>query len=550
MSLPDFSTQSALFSTVPWQAQFFGPGNRFRIFAEKIYPLVVEARPKLIEAYCPDNGRPAIEPALLAGTTLLQFLEGVTDREAVELLAYHSGWHFALNRPLGVKVFHPTVLVTFRQRLIEHEQSPLIFAAILEGLVVAGLVERNSKQRLDSTQMMGLLSRMNRLECVRETLALALKELEETAAHFGQPSFWTQLWERYVQSKLDYRTEASVLKTKMDQTGADAWRLLQWIAQLSDPQVGQGQQVQLLQRVFAENFECDDDQTLLQREAQPPGAVHNPYEPQAQWAAKGQGKQKKEHVGYKVQVAETVKDEVQLQPGEPTQNFITAIVTQDAIGSDEAGQELVEQEQAFMGLEKAPVLYVDGAYVSAQKLAQAQSEGRQIIGPAQPAPKKEGKFSVEDFQIKVEERQAICPAGKVNTQCSRLAEEATGKVSYRFEFSTHCQDCPLRGQCVGENQKHRTILVGEHHSHLQERRREQKTEAFQQKGKNRNAIEGTQSELVRAHGLRRARYRGKAKVRLQNYFIGAACNAKRWSKRVIWEAKQARESAKLSPMTC
>jgi len=30
-------------------------------------------------------------------------------------------------------------------------------------------------------------------------------------------------------------------------------------------------------------------------------------------------------------------------------------------------------------------------------------------------------------------RQAVCPAGKTNTQCSRLEEGASGKVSYRFE---------------------------------------------------------------------------------------------------------------------
>jgi IS5 family transposase len=44
----------------------------------------------------------------------------------------------------------------------------------------------------------------------------------------------------------------------------------------------------------------------------------------------------------------------------------------------------------------------------------------------------------------------------------------------------------------------------------------------------RNAIEGTVSELVRGHGLRRARYKGFAKVDLQNQFIAAACNIKRW----------------------
>jgi hypothetical protein len=548
MSLRPFEPQAALFSTAILSAEMFPARDRYRIFLERIFPRLVRARDKLAGAYCVDNGRPGVEPVLLAGVSLLQFLEGVPDRQAAELLRYHAGWNFALNRQLGDPVFHPTVLTYFRDRLIGHQQSALIFAQILEGLVETGLVERRTKQRLDSTQVMGLLSRMSRLECTRESLRLCLQELEVRTASFGRPTFWSELWERYVQTKLDYRAETSVLKLKMEQAGTDAWRLLQWVRQLSDGQIAQGPQVRLLQRVLDEQFQLGAEGKLQQREAQPPGAVQNPHDPQAQWAAKGIGKQRKEHVGYKVQVAETVR-EVQLQPGEPTQNFITAIVTQEAIGSDEAGLALVEQEQAAMGLEKAPELYVDGAYVSAEKLAQAQSEGRQIIGPAQPAPKKEGRFSVEDFQIQVEERKAICPAGKENTQCSRLEEQATGKVDYRFEWSAHCHDCPLRARCLGQNQKHRTVVVGERHTVLQARRQEQKTEAFQQKAKQRNAIEGTQSELVRGHGLRRARYRGKAKVALQNYFIGAACNAKRWIKRVMWELKQAKVGAKVSVAT-
>jgi transposase len=73
---------------------------------------------------------------------------------------------------------------------------------------------------------------------------------------------------------------------------------------------------------------------------------------------------------------------------------------------------------------------------------------------------------------------------------------------------------------------------------LQARRQEQTTDAFKQRMRHRNAIEGTQSELVRAHGLRRARYRGLAKVKLQNYFIGAACNVKRWLRRAAWDLQQ------------
>jgi hypothetical protein len=274
--------------------------------------------------------------------------------------------------------------------------------------------------------------------------------------------------------------------------------------------------------------------------------VQNPHEPDATYGAKGEGERKKEHVGYKVQIAETVCEAV-LAPGEPTRNFIVGILTHPAYEHDETGAQKLAQEQAPMGLDKPPVQYVDAAYVSAQKLAQVQAEGRELIGPALPTRQLEGRFAATDFQVKVEERQAICPAGKLNTQCSRLVELSTGKVSYRFEFSTQCHDCALRRQCLGKDQRHRTLVVGEHHTLLQARRQEQATAAFQQRMKHRNAIEGTQSELVRAHGLRHARYRGLPQVKVQNYFIGAACNVKRWLRLEAWKLRQAVSVATAAP---
>ena len=44
----------------------------------------------------------------------------------------------------------------------------------LDRLVKDGWVAKRSKQRLDSTHVCGLLSHMSRLECVRETIRLAL----------------------------------------------------------------------------------------------------------------------------------------------------------------------------------------------------------------------------------------------------------------------------------------------------------------------------------------------------------------------------------------
>ena len=134
MSLPAFSTQSELFSTAGLSAGLFPQTDRYRLFGKVVYPHLARARATLEKCYCPENGRTAIEPVLMLGVSILQDIDGVPDRQAVEMLHYHAGWNFALNRQLGDAVFHPTSLVNFRNRLEEHQQSTPV-----ENLPVPGL---------------------------------------------------------------------------------------------------------------------------------------------------------------------------------------------------------------------------------------------------------------------------------------------------------------------------------------------------------------------------------------------------------------------------
>jgi hypothetical protein len=203
-----------------------------------------------------------------------------------------------------------------------------------------------------------------------------------------------------------------------------------------------------------------------------------------------------------------------------------------------------------MGLDAPSALYVDGSYVSSEALKDASEQGRELRGPAPASPDRGKVFTVERFDVHVEQRYAICPAVQRSSHCSRLEEQSTGKVVFRIEWShSVCEVCPLRVECVSAGQSHRTLVVGALHSLLQERRREMQTDAFKKEMHRRNGIEGTQSELVRGYGLRQARYRGKDKVRLQNYLIGAACNIRRLFRRLAWEANQACRAASVTMAT-
>lgn len=88
-------------------------------------------------------------------------------------------------------------------------------------------------------------------------------------------------------------------------------------------------------------------------------------------------------------------------------------------------------------------------------------------------------FTVEAFGKNVPKRNAVCLAGETNTQCSRLEEGKTGEVNYRFEWNGKlCGSCSQRDKCVTPPQSHRTLVVGQHHSFLQSRRKEMQTEPF------------------------------------------------------------------------
>ena len=523
-----FEPSDRLPRAVRRQAEFFV------FFAQTVFPLLEGYRERLATVYTADNGRPAWDPVRFLGVLILQFVLRVADRQAAEQVQYDQRWRLALHLRPTEATFDPSVLVVFRHRLVDGAQEGLAFTAVLDYLVEHGWVPKRSRQRLDSTHVRGLLSLMNRLECARETIRLLLVELEAEGA-FPEP--WAPYWERYVETKLDPRAQAPALEAKSVQAGRDLLAL--WTAAAGCWDIGARDAFVLLQRVFLENYTIAAGGEVGKTRAQPTGAVHNPHEPEAQWSSKSTTRDKF-WVGYKVQVAETVQDQPRAA-NEPTANFLTALVTQNAPASDKAGMAQVAIEQNNLGLEAPAALYVDGAYVSSEALKDARDEGRELRGPAPASPDRGKVFTVEAFEVHVEERYAVCPNAQRSSNCSRLEEQASGKVVYRIEWSNAiCGDCPLRAQCLSTGPSHRTIVVGALHSLLQERRHEMQTEAFKLDMRKRNGIEGTQSKLVRGYGLRQARYRGLAKVRLQNYLIGAACNLRRLFRRMAWLAPQGR----------
>ena len=160
MSVPKQDSQASFFDTTFLTRALFDAQNPYEIFRRDSYPALQEMRDELCQLYCLDNGRPGIEPVLLAGVTLLQFIEKVPDRKAVELLRLNLGWKHALNLRIDDPGFHPTSLVTFRERMTNPQDGRLLFDIILQLVHGKDLVKRRGKQRIDSTHVLAAVARM------------------------------------------------------------------------------------------------------------------------------------------------------------------------------------------------------------------------------------------------------------------------------------------------------------------------------------------------------------------------------------------------------
>lgn len=508
----------------------------FTLLRDHVLPVLEERRADLEAMYSPVMGRPEVDPVLLTAVTILQMMEKRPDRAAVEACCYDVRWRVALGLPSDWKPFHPTSLVNFRKRMVEHDSAGLVMDAGLEAMRRDGYFGRTGSIRIDSTHILAAVSKMSRLACVRETFRSALRFL----AQFTSPDDWEPWYSIYEERNPDELRSASkaVLKRVMTQAGCDVNDVLNKISH-SCKEVTGAEPIALLRRVFNDQFSVTEDGVVVENRATPSGAVKNPNDPEAGWSTKD-SIATDGWTGYKLQVCETAPEKI-CERGEPTSSVITAVVTQPAATSDHGSLDPVLQTHKENGQGSPGGIYVDAGYVSAGDLKLAEERGYELNGPVAGPPGRNKCFRSDAFQVDIPSRKAVCPAGEMSTCCIRINERTKNKVVFYFEWpKSVCAACALKNKCLSPKKKsaRRSLEVGENHMYIQQRRKDCSTPEYKEMMKRRNALEGTHSELARGYGVRRCRYKGLAKTKLQHLFTGAACNLRRWAARLCWSADQ------------
>ncbi|MCG6499377.1 transposase, partial [Kitasatospora sp. A2-31] len=112
------------------------------------------------------RGKPAWSPGRLALVLVLQFVEGLTDRQAAEAVRARIDFKYALGLELGDPGFDFSVLSEFRDRLVEADAGRRVLDAVLVAARDKGLLKTAGRARTDSTHVLSAARELCFLELV------------------------------------------------------------------------------------------------------------------------------------------------------------------------------------------------------------------------------------------------------------------------------------------------------------------------------------------------------------------------------------------------
>src|SRR2546421_8676904 len=235
----------------------------------------------------PQRGQPAEAPWRLALVCVMQFLEGLSDRQAAEAVRRHLDWKYLLGLELSDPGFDHTVLVEFRQRLLSGNRDLLLFDLLLTRLREGGYLKARGRQRTDSTHVLAKVRSLNRVEGVGETFRAALNSLAVAAPEWlkGQ---WQEAWiERYEHRIEDYRLPngKQAREAYAVVIGHDGANVLSAVyADTAPAWLREIPAVQTLRRVWVQNFYWGEGELRWRDLCNAPSAgawINSPYDPQA-----------------------------------------------------------------------------------------------------------------------------------------------------------------------------------------------------------------------------------------------------------------------------
>jgi Transposase DDE domain/Transposase domain (DUF772) len=470
------------------------------------------------------TGRNSVPPSVVATVMVLQRLEGLSDRAAVERYTFDTRWRYAAGvggyDGAGWDRFAHTVLVDMRARLAKSDDPRRIFNVTLQAASAAGLV--GVKRVLDSTPLYDAVATMDTITLIRSAVRGLLRVADAgLQAELRGVLTSGDDYAGNAKPHIDWDDPAA-RQELIDSRARDGYACL---ALLDGRTLGEqvGQASQLLATVLGQDLEATEDGTLRIARRVAKDRVISTVDPEARHGHKTAARG---FDGYKGHAAIDPDSEIITDTAVSAGNVGDAAVAADLIDdlTSKSSPATTDAADAAAGGADPdePTVYGDAAYGSGEFLDHLAGKDIASRCKTQPPTAAAGMFTKTDFDINLDADTVTCPNGvSIPIRCNNDGD------GLAF-FGEACRDCPLRSRCT-KAEGGRTIRVGRYERCLSDARAQQQDPQWVADYRaTRPKVERKLAHLMRhRHGGRRARMRGTTKIDADFNLLAAAHNLAR-----------------------
>ncbi len=473
--------------------------------------------------YCPDNGRPTTNyPEKMLRAEFLQYYHDLSDREMEERARYDLAFRWFLGLAAMDEPFEFSALCEFRKRL-GPEMHKRLFDRVLDRLKEAGLVTEKETQSTDSTDVAAKVAKLGTAGLVHRAAIGLMRAVEKASPAGGEAvrkeAFRTKDDEEEPRERKGSEVEArrtdlkrAVGVARRSVAAARAWVESEEGKALPPEERGKiAGAVELVERILEENVEVKKNEgaedEVRELDERPGDRVVSVVDRDARRGAKSSTKK---FTGFKTHVSVTDRD------------VITRVEVTPGNGDD--GHQLPQMRDGMErdhGL-RPEKMRGDAAYGTGVNIRELANRETMLVAPLAGGGRPSGGFPRERFALEAERGVVVCPAGNASIW-SQHRDQVHGTV---YEFSTtDCGTCPLKAQCT--KAKARSVFFSDYEPEFERMRAYLKTEEGKRDRKLRSERERVFEEMKDCHGIRRARYWGLAKMRIQAYLTAMVVDIKR-----------------------
>ena len=456
------------------------------------------------DCYSETMGRSAIDPVLMFKLEFLEYQYNLSDREVIAEAQVNVAYRYFLDLSVSSPLPVPSLLSQFRTRLGEERHQGLF-----DGIVVQARQHGLVKDRLrlkDATHVIANIAIPSTIQLaaqVRDKLLDSLQPYDPEGVRAAVAEV-----ERIRRVTADLKDEERLLHRVQHLRQMVVWvdEVQAQLAPITSPDPNRVRFEAAL--ATAHKLLADQD------DPDGPDRLRSAVDTEAR-----RGKHGRYYDGY--------SNDISL---DPDSEILTALNVLPANGDEAAdARTLLEVEQAAHH-NQVQALSIDSIGFQGSLLRDlSQPDGLNLtiyVPPHSQGIADSPYFKPADFQLSPDGTRLICP-NEVETDQRHRNDKDTAWV-FHFKRS-QCAACPLLDRCLAKlPAKHgRSVSKNDYQAEYDAARHLAQTEAYAQVRKQHPKVERKLAEMVRYHGGRRGRYRGRARVKIQFLLIGLVVNIKR-----------------------